>query len=95
MSDDDDANAMLGGLFKGAVYYIVKPLTMDSLINLRQFAFINNRDAVKDVTAEDSSDEFQQENTSSEGLEIESSMKKEKQIRNIPETEKSTVDGQR
>ncbi|XP_048426102.1 two-component response regulator ARR2-like [Pyrus x bretschneideri] len=89
MSDDDDANAMLGGLFKGAVYYIVKPLTMDSLKNLWQFAFIsnrdavtinNNRDAVIDLTADDSSGEFQQEYTSNEGLEIESIMKKEKQI---------------
>ncbi|KAM1486314.1 hypothetical protein ACFX2I_000527 [Malus domestica] len=89
MSDDDDENAMLGGLFKGAVYYIVKPLTMDSLKNLWQFAFISNRDAVTtsnnrdvviDLTADDSSGEFQQEYTSNEGLEIESIMKKEKQI---------------
>ncbi|CAN6704289.1 unnamed protein product [Malus baccata var. baccata] len=50
MSDDDDENAMLmlGGMFKGAVYYIVKPLTMDSLKNQWQFAFINNRDAMID-----------------------------------------------
>ncbi|KAM1019248.1 hypothetical protein ACFX2I_040650 [Malus domestica] len=67
MSDDDDENAMLvlGGLFKGAVYYIVKPLTMDSLKNQWQFAFINNRDTVIDVTAKDISGEFQQENISS------------------------------
>lgn len=89
MSDDDDETAMLGGLFKGAVYYIVKPLTMDSLKNLWQFAFIsnrdavttnNNRDAVIDLTADDSGADFQQEYTSNEGLEIGSITKKEKQI---------------
>ncbi|TQD71487.1 hypothetical protein C1H46_042977 [Malus baccata] len=65
MSDDENAMLVLGGLFKGVVYYIIKPLTMDSLKNQWQFAFINNRDAMIDVTAKDISGEFQQENTSS------------------------------
>ncbi|KAL6290153.1 hypothetical protein ACE6H2_007663 [Prunus campanulata] len=75
MSDDDDENAMLGGLFKGAVFYFVKPLTINSLKNLWQFAVIKNRNhVVIDLTEEESSvyGESQQENTSNEGLESES-----------------------
>ncbi|KAM5555083.1 two-component response regulator ORR26-like [Rosa sericea] len=54
MSDDDDMNAKIGCLFKGAVYYIVKPVTMDNLKNLWQFAFKNNRNVVIDITKEES-----------------------------------------
>ncbi|OMP07887.1 hypothetical protein COLO4_06965, partial [Corchorus olitorius] len=43
MSADNDWNTILGGLFKGAVLYLVKPITMDDLKNLWQFAFIKER----------------------------------------------------
>lgn len=81
MSDDDDENAMLGGLFKGAVFYFVKPLTINSLKNLWQFAIIKNRNhVVIDFTEEESSvyAESQQENTSNEGLERDSFMTRDR-----------------
>ncbi|PQM36792.1 two-component response regulator ARR1 [Prunus yedoensis var. nudiflora] len=84
MSDDDDENAMLGGLFKGAVFYFVKPLTINSLKNLWQFAFIKNRNhVVIDLTEEESSvyGESQQENTSNEGLESESFMTRDRWLK--------------
>lgn len=84
MSDDDDENAMLGGLFKGAVFYFVKPLTINSLKNLWQFAIIKNRNhVVIDLTEEESSvyGESQQENTSNEGLESESFMTRDRWLR--------------
>lgn len=34
---DYNGNAMLGGLFKGAILYLVKPVTMGDLKNLWQF----------------------------------------------------------
>lgn len=44
MSADQDCTAMLGGLFKGAVLYLVKPITMNNLRYLWQFAVISRRD---------------------------------------------------
>ncbi|XVF79968.1 hypothetical protein PTKIN_Ptkin15bG0032700 [Pterospermum kingtungense] len=46
MSVDDNGNSMLGGLFKGAKLYLVKPITMDDLKNLWQFALIEERENV-------------------------------------------------
>ncbi|WRX08892.1 Signal transduction response regulator [Theobroma cacao] len=40
MSIDSNGKAVLGSLFKGAVLYLVKPIAMDDLKNLWQFAFI-------------------------------------------------------
>lgn len=40
MSIDYNGKAVLGSLFKGAVLYLVKPIAMDDLKNLWQFAFI-------------------------------------------------------
>ncbi|XWS35728.1 hypothetical protein CRYUN_Cryun20dG0021200 [Craigia yunnanensis] len=71
MSVDYNGNAMLGGLFKGAVLYLVKPITMDDLKNLWQFAFIKERKNV--VVAEEISgieEESSLENAS--GVDVES-----------------------
>ncbi|XP_031254734.1 two-component response regulator ARR14-like isoform X1 [Pistacia vera] len=53
MSADDSENDMLGGLFKGAALYLVKPITMNDIKNLWQFAFMKKTD--RTVAAEDSS----------------------------------------
>ncbi|XP_022769503.1 two-component response regulator ARR2-like [Durio zibethinus] len=53
MSVDYNGNAMLGCLFKGAMLYLVKPITMDDLKNLWQFAFIKGREnllAVEEIS---------------------------------------------
>ena len=60
MSVDYNGNAMLGGLFKGAILYLVKPITTDDLKNLWQFAFTKEREnllAVEEISGieEDSS----------------------------------------
>lgn len=44
MSDDDDDISMLGGLFKGAALYLVKPVTLNTMKTLWQFAYMNNID---------------------------------------------------
>ncbi|XVF73291.1 hypothetical protein PTKIN_Ptkin12aG0189800 [Pterospermum kingtungense] len=44
MSVDYNGNAMLGGLFKGAIFYLIKPVTMDDLKYLWQFAFMKERE---------------------------------------------------
>ncbi|GMI69655.1 hypothetical protein HRI_000634800 [Hibiscus trionum] len=46
MSADYDRNAVIGSLFKGAMLYMVKPITMYDLKNLWQFAFIQQRENV-------------------------------------------------
>lgn len=53
--DDDDGNAMLGGLFKGAVYYIGKPVTMDNLKHLWQFGYMKNKQVMDNHEEEISS----------------------------------------
>ncbi|KAL4378871.1 hypothetical protein GQ457_02G000520 [Hibiscus cannabinus] len=40
MSADYDRKAVVGCLFKGAMLYMVKPITMDDLKNMWQFAFV-------------------------------------------------------
>ncbi|GAV92001.1 Response_reg domain-containing protein/Myb_DNA-binding domain-containing protein, partial [Cephalotus follicularis] len=62
MSSDNDENAMLGGLFKGAVFYLVKPIIMNDMKNLWQFAYMNYREKMADLEGinsfqEDSPDE--------------------------------------
>ncbi|XP_048321685.2 two-component response regulator ARR14 isoform X2 [Ziziphus jujuba] len=47
MSDDDDDISMLGGLFKGATFYLVKPVTLNNMKNLWQFAYMNNKDLLQ------------------------------------------------
>lgn len=37
---------MLGGLFKGAVLYLLKPVTMNDLKNLWQFSFMNKKTSI-------------------------------------------------
>ena len=48
MSDDDDRDGKLNFLINGAAFYIVKPLSMDTLDNLWQYAFYNNKAVVID-----------------------------------------------
>ncbi|EEF50457.1 sensor histidine kinase, putative [Ricinus communis] len=43
LSADDDENAMLGCLFKGAVFYLLKPITMNDVKSLWQFSCVKNR----------------------------------------------------
>ncbi|KAL5859810.1 hypothetical protein ACOSQ4_001106 [Xanthoceras sorbifolium] len=44
MSADGNENDMLGGLFKGAAFYLVKPITMNNIKYLWQFAFMKKTD---------------------------------------------------
>lgn len=44
MSADDKENDMLGCLFKGAAFYLVKPVTMNDIRNLWQFTFMKKTD---------------------------------------------------
>lgn len=44
MSADDNENDMLGALFKGADFYLVKPISMSDIKNLWQFAFTKKTD---------------------------------------------------
>ncbi|XP_038682715.1 two-component response regulator ARR2-like isoform X3 [Tripterygium wilfordii] len=44
MSADNDSNTILGSYSKGAVFYLVKPLTMNDVKNLWQFAYISKTD---------------------------------------------------
>ncbi|XP_075669272.1 two-component response regulator ORR23-like isoform X1 [Castanea sativa] len=44
MSADDSEKAMLGSLFKGAVLYLVKPITLNDMKNLWQFALMKKSD---------------------------------------------------
>ena len=44
MSADDSEKAMLGSLFKGAVLHLVKPITLNDMKNLWQFALMKKSD---------------------------------------------------
>ncbi|WCJ23136.1 Two-component response regulator ORR21 [Euphorbia peplus] len=44
LSADDDENTMLGCLFKGATFYLLKPITMKDVKNLWQFSDIKKQD---------------------------------------------------
>ncbi|XVF22635.1 hypothetical protein REPUB_Repub12eG0188100 [Reevesia pubescens] len=71
MSVDYNGNAMLGGLFKGAILFLLKPITMDDLKNLWQFAFIKEREnllAVEEISGIE--EESSLENAS--GVDVES-----------------------
>ncbi|XP_059456679.1 two-component response regulator ARR14-like [Corylus avellana] len=65
MSADDNENAMLGSLFKGAMFYLVKPVTLNNVRNLWQFASMKSReetaatDGVSSVQGETSDIEIQ------------------------------------
>jgi hypothetical protein len=65
MSADDNENAMLGCLFKGAMFYLVKPVTLNNVRNLWQFASMKSReetaanDGVSSVQEESSDIEIQ------------------------------------
>ncbi|GKV13033.1 hypothetical protein SLEP1_g24110 [Rubroshorea leprosula] len=70
MSADLDCTAMLGGLFKGAVLYLVKPITMNNLRYLWQFAVVSKRDRLAVSNGIESSQEkLPQGNSSDEDLE--------------------------
>lgn len=49
LSADDDENAMLGCLFKGATFYIPKPISMNDLKNLWQFSNIKKHEETVDL----------------------------------------------
>lgn len=70
MSVDDNGNSMLGGLFKGAKFYLVKPITMNDLKSLWQFVLINKREnavVVEEVSGIE--EESSLENASGEDVE--------------------------
>lgn len=46
MSADDNENDMLGALFKGADFYLVKPISMNDIKTLWQFAFTKKTDKI-------------------------------------------------
>ncbi|XP_022156118.1 two-component response regulator ORR26-like [Momordica charantia] len=69
MSTDDDGITKLGCLFKGALLYLVKPLTIKNVRTLWQFSFIKGRERtilveVPNRVREESIDENESENDS-------------------------------
>lgn len=69
MSTDDDGITKLGCLFKGALLYLVKPLTVKNVRTLWQFSFIKGRERtilveVPNRVREESIDENESENDS-------------------------------
>jgi hypothetical protein len=66
MSADDNENGMLGSLFKGAMFYLVKPVTLNNVKNLWQFASMKSREETAATDGESSvQGESSEENASS------------------------------
>ena len=95
MSADDNENAVLGSLFKGAALYLLKPITLNDVKNLWQFAFMKNSektlvaDVVSSVQGESSEESASDEDTESQSFENKrkQSLQKAKRIA-LEETEK-------
>lgn len=71
MSVDYNGNAMLGGLFKGAMLYLVKPITMDDLKYLWQFALMKEREDLLAVEEEISGIEEESSLVNASGVDVE------------------------
>ena len=75
MSADDNENTVLGSLFKGAALYLIKPITLNDMKNLWQFAFMKNSektlvaDGVSSVQGESSEESASDEDTESQSFE--------------------------
>lgn len=85
MSADGNENDMLGGLFKGAAFYLVKPITVHNIKNLWQFAFMKKMDPLLAA-------EFVSGDSPDEDMEIEQShrnakRKEPKEMHNVEEDE--------
>uniref|UniRef100_A0A7N2MD57 Two-component response regulator n=2 Tax=Quercus lobata TaxID=97700 RepID=A0A7N2MD57_QUELO len=95
MSADDNENTVLGSLFKGAALYLIKPITLNDVKNLWQFAFMKNSektlvaDVVSSVQGESSEESASDEDTESQSFENKrkQSLQKAKRIA-LEETEK-------
>uniref|UniRef100_A0A2N9JAU0 Response regulatory domain-containing protein n=1 Tax=Fagus sylvatica TaxID=28930 RepID=A0A2N9JAU0_FAGSY len=91
MSADDNENAMLGSLFKGAMLYLVKPITLDDIKNLWQFALMKNSektiaaDGVSSVPGESSEESASDDDTESQLFENTRKQSHQKAKRKVPE----------
>ena len=91
MSADDNENAMLGSLFKGAMLYLVKPITLDDIKNLWQFALMKNSektlvaDGVSSVQGESSEESASDDDTESQLFENTRKQSHQKAKRKVPE----------
>lgn len=95
MSADDNENTMLGSLFKGAALYLIKPITLNDMKNLWQFAFLKNSektlvaDGESSVQGESSEESASDEDTESQSFENKRKQSLQKGKRIAPEeTEK-------
>lgn len=79
MSADDNENGMLGSLFKGAMFYLVKPVTLNNVKNLWQFASMKSREETAATDGESSVQGESSEENASSYIEIQSFENKRKQ----------------